>query len=391
MHKFSHWLLAIVLLLGFLVACGGGDTEESVSNTPDEGVAVSATATELTAQTQPTAVPPTPVPTIPPTLEPTPAAPEVEEIDLSAFSRDLAFDTYSYSFIISVRSIDANGQEVTQTITAESKHTTNPPASVFVMNMEGFNAEDMGGIGQISITEVDGAVYTQISGFGCFSAASGTDTLMSEIGSLSPQTVLQELDISKVKRVRSNVTINGIETRHYTFDETLINATAAPGEKVNKAEGHLYIAEDGGYLVKMTLDMEGDSLNMLGAELEAGMVLSTHTEYTLVSVNDPITITVPEECTDTTASDYPLLDDATGVSTFMGFTTYRSQYTLADARKFYEDELPALGYTYDETTSFSMSGSAMLVFKKEGGGSLTVMLNEESTGGISVTLMSNEE
>lgn len=391
MNKYPHWLLVVVLLLGLLAACGGGNTEESASSAPAQATAVPETAAQPTAQTQPTAVPPTAVPTIPPTREPTPAEPEVEEIDLSAFSRDLAFDTYSYSFIISMRSVDANGQEVTQTITAESKHTTNPPASLFVMNMEGFGAEDMGGMEQISITEVDGTVYTQISGFGCFSAASGTDNLMSEIGSLSPQTVLQELDISKVKRVRPNVTINGIETRHYTFDETLINATAAPGEEVSKAEGHLYIAENGGYLVKMVLDMEGNSLNMLGAELEPGMVLSTRVEYTLVSVNDPITITVPEECTDTTASDYPLLDDATGVSTFMGFTTYRSQYTLADARKFYEDELPALGYTYDETTSFSMSGSAMLVFKKEGGGSLTVMLNEESTGGISVTLMSNEE
>ncbi len=389
MYKKIYWLLVVVLLLGLLAACGGGDAEESASSPTTQATAVSETAAQPATQSQPTAVPPTAIPTVPPTSEP--AEPEIEELDLSAVSTDLAFDSYIYNFIITTTYIDDKGQEVSQSITAESKFTTNPPASIFAMSMEGFDDADMGGAAQLIVTEVDGTVYTQLADLGCFSSSSGADSFTSELRTLSPRAILEDLDISQAKRVRPNVTINGIETRHYTFDEKLINATANPGEEVKKADGHLYIAEKGGYLVKMTLDMEGSGLNMLGNELEPGTIQTIRVEYNLVSVNQPIAITVPEACIELNANAYPLLDDATEVNTFMGFTTYRSQYTLEAAQKFYQDELSALGYTYDETGSFSMADNVMLVFTKEGGGELTVMLREESAGGISVSLISSEE
>lgn len=385
MYKSRYWSITLVLLLGLLAACGSGTAEESAPVAAEPGVA-NPTTVATSAPVQETAVP-TPLPT--PTEIPSPE-PEIEDFDLSTISTDLNFETYSYLFSITATGVNTTGEKITQSINAEIKHTTNPPASSFTMNLEGLQ-EDMGAPEQISVVEVDGMVYTFFTGFGCFSAPSSGDDPFGEFSDImSPTSLLDDLDISKVKRVRPNEIINGIEVRHYTFDETLMNETAEPGREVEKGEGHLYLAEDGGYLVRMVIDMEGSGLSLFN-ELE-GLegTQSVRIEYTLMNVNDPITITIPAECEESSTSDYPLLEDAYEVTSFMGIVSFRSRVSMTEAISFYKDALDSLGYAYNETGSFITDSSAMLSFANEDGASISVLINAESGGVISVTLMGSE-
>ena len=53
-------------------------------------------------------------------------------------------------------------------------------------------------------------------------------------------------------------TYNGIETRHYSFDEASFDMADLPeGGEIEEASGHIYIAVDGNYVVHMEMTMKG--------------------------------------------------------------------------------------------------------------------------------------
>jgi len=405
MRNKLYWLTILVLLLGLLAACGSKNEEptaepttntaaQPVENTAEQPAAAEPTA-EPTAAEEPTSQPteapaPTEVPMVEPTAVEAPPADNLETLDFSTLTDESQFSSFNYVFAFSTTTTNDAGEETTQTVTADIKLVKEPPASSFVMSMDGFDAET-GGIGEISMTQIGDTSYTIIPGMGCIpSPVTADDPFADMTSTFSPNSMLNDMDVSQVKRVQPNETINGIEVRHYTFDQNLLNMTADPGQKVDFADGHLYIAENGGYLVKMVMDMQGSGFSVFG-ESNTDTNETVHFEYTLVSVNEPLDITLPAECdASASGSDYPMLEDASDVSSFAGIVSYHSDATLEDAVSFYETELAALGYTKDENGSFVVSGSAILVFAQEGADTINLIINTDDAGGISVTITAGQ-
>ena len=107
-------------------------------------------------------------------------------------------------------------------------------------------------------------------------------------------------------------------------------------------------------------------------------------EYELRDVNVSITIEPPAGC-EATESEFPLMPDATNMSSFGGMVTYESSSSFDDVQAFYEEQMPAEGWS-ETGDSFITSGTAMLNYAKDGR-TATVTLTD-TDGAVSVLIMS---
>ena len=100
-------------------------------------------------------------------------------------------------------------------------------------------------------------------------------------------------------------------------------------------------------------------------------------------VNQPITIEPPPGC-EAAKSEFPMLPDATGVTTMGGMVMYESASSFDDVLAFYQEQMPADGWS-DTGDSFISEGTAMLSYTKDGR-TATVTLTE-GDGTVSVMIM----
>jgi hypothetical protein len=89
---------------------------------------------------------------------------------------------------------------------------------------------------------------------------------------------------------------NGIAVKHYSFNESHFGDEDLEGMEVEEADGNLYVAVDGNYLVHMELSMAGNNIEVPTGQgdqaLQTGVLVL---EIDLSSVNEPFEIIVPEE------------------------------------------------------------------------------------------------
>ncbi|MCA9974009.1 MAG: hypothetical protein KC425_27545 [Anaerolineales bacterium] len=416
MKRQKQWWLLLVLVLALaLAACGGGNDEVNSGNADtavetNTAVADPTDAPEPTDEPEPTAVPeptaePEPTDEPEPTAEPEPteaeAPAEDERIDLSAILSNLepgaegegggiaSFNSYVYLLTLTFTGTDDAGAEVTQAVDMTFTYSQDPPAASMQMMMEGIEGAEE--FGQIAIAQIEDSVYMVIPGLGCIPGTTqdmdllGGDNPMSD--AFSPEQMLAELDAGEARRVLPDETIDGIEVEHYVFDETMIDD---PEAEVEQAEGHLYVAKDGGYPVRMEFEVVG---NLDGFGADGGQAYGTlNFAYSLSSINEPVDVTIPAECENvSTDIDLPLMDDAYELTSFAGFVSYKSDAAFADVMAFYENALAEAGWVKDEAASFELSGTASLAYTRDGE-SLTLMISEnEDDGATDVLLMTAEE
>jgi len=419
MKKQIRWLLIALLLLSLvLVACGGANEEPAANtntavtdNTTEETADTAPEPTavpeepEATAEPEPTAVPEEPTAAPEPTAvpeEPT-AAPEVmeeeESIDLGSVlqgltlssaddaATDTAVNSYAYELIMTFNTTDESGAEVTQSVNMSVAYSNDPPAANIIMLAEGVDGADE--FGQITMAQTGDTVYMVIPELGCITQTTADMDLLSDGNPLgdtfSPETLFEEFDISEAKRVRPDEEINGIEVEHYTFDETAIDD---PESEVKEVNGDVYIAKDGGYLVRMVVSGIGQFEGFDGDTPSDGAVSF---EYNLTSYNEPIEVLIPTECENAGAAvDLPMVDDAYEVTSFAGFVSYKSDIAFDEIIAFYEGVLADAGWVKDEDASYSFSGTASMSYTKEQE-TLTVMISQETDGGPQSVMLITEE
>jgi hypothetical protein len=179
--------------------------------------------------------------------------------------------------------------------------------------------------------------------------------------------------LENARRVRPDERVNGIPCRHYAFDETNVAWGA-----FTHAEGEMWVAVDGEYVVKYTLQADGE--NPITGD-DAGHV---EWEYEIRDVNEPVTIEPPAGC-DATEGEFPIMPDATDLTTMGGMVTYTSASSFDDVQAFYEEQMTADGWS-DSGDSFTSPGSAMLNYAKEGRTAMITLTSED--GAVSVLIMS---
>jgi hypothetical protein len=131
-----------------------------------------------------------------------------------------------------------------------------------------------------------------------------------------------------------NETINGIATVHYTFDENALDLSK-PKPAI---QGNLWLAEQGGTVIKYTLEAAMPS-PVTGTGQEAAQSWS----YELSQVDTLEQVTLPAGC-EAVPVDIPAMADATNVTRRSGFMEYSTASTATQVVDLYYHSLDALGW-----------------------------------------------
>ena len=184
------------------------------------------------------------------------------------------------------------------------------------------------------VAEMDGAAYEVGSDGTCFATvldpANSLAIWLEPIGQLSGVLGAEEA---------GHEVLNGIDTDHYTFDE---RAIAQDG--LNKSTGEIWVASEGGYIVRYHLTTQGDE-DYFGDGVEGTFTW----DYELTEVNQPTTLHLPEDCPPGLV-DAPLLQDATSILKVPGFLKYTTASSVKEAAEFYNEQLPSLGWELPSAT-----------------------------------------
>jgi hypothetical protein len=144
-------------------------------------------------------------------------------------------------------------------------------------------------------------------------------------------------------------TVNGIATDRYRFDE---RAQGASG--LATSDGDLWVATDGGYLVRYQLTTSG------GADYFGTGIEGTWTwDYQLEDVGLPHVVEIPEACPPALI-DFPMLPDAADVLEFPGTSSYTTTSDLEHMLAFYEEQVSAAGG--EVNPPLILDNSAVLAF-----------------------------
>lgn len=162
-------------------------------------------------------------------------------------------------------------------------------------------------------------------------------------------------------------TVNDVASGKYTFDERSFGQS-----DIAKSTGEMWVASDGGYIVKYVLTTEGDA-NYFGEEMEGTLTWN----YELTDVNQPVTITLPDDCP-AGMVDAPLLPAASNVLNMPSVLAYDTASSLADAAVFYQEQIPGLGWTLVSEPVITET-TALMEFT-QGNQTMTVIITAANTG-----------
>jgi hypothetical protein len=287
---------------------------------------------------------------------------EEEEISLSSVTSGLqSLDSYRSHFAVTFEDI-TGGEAEHGVYEMDMEYTRDPLAQRIVIH-----GDDTGQ--SFEIVRIGDRQYVVFEEGQCVSSsAAESDAMDTEI--FKPDDIVGGLE--KARRVRPDERVNGILCQHYVFDETNI---AWAG--FTRAKGEVWIAVEGDYVVKHAL--QADGRNPVTGDDEGHI----EWEYEIRDVNAPIAIEPPAGC-EGTESEFPIMPDATDMTTMSGMVTYTSASSFDDVLAFYQKQMPADGWD-DTGDPFISPGNAMLSYAKEGR-TATITLSGED-GSVSVLIM----
>ena len=178
--------------------------------------------------------------------------------------------------------------------------------------------------------------------------------------------------------------MNGVQCYVYTFDEE--DFSLAVAGTVERADGEVCVAVDGDYVVQLVVDADfryADPEEVF----EQGNVKMT---FDISDVNQPITIEPPADAEAQAGGrdDIPMLPDADVEFSSADFNSYRTASSVADAAKFYQDEMPKQGWTAD-AGNMVFDENALLHYNKANETADVIIGRDES--GTTVLITTSQE
>ena len=151
-------------------------------------------------------------------------------------------------------------------------------------------------------------------------------------------------------------TINGIESSHYTFDRSSL-IIAKGSEKVT---GELWIAEDGGYVIKYLLNVAMPE-KITGKDLE----ISQSWMYQLELVDQTDAVSLPAGCRPVPVEITPL-EGSKNIAYGSGSLTFETSTKASEVVNFYLDQLSTLGWQSPEKQpQGAITAPFLMDFRKE--------------------------
>ncbi|GAB4268340.1 MAG: hypothetical protein Kow0080_11170 [Candidatus Promineifilaceae bacterium] len=380
MTKQLRWITVLILLFALSsLACsltGGNEPAE-------EPTAVSAPVEAPTAE-EPTAVPEQAEPA---DTEASAETTTTEESPLTFgnISTDYNFDSYHFTLSMTVTGTDDAGNEISQSIDADIITTSNPQAMSMTTNLVGMGDAVGGGENvEVATVQIEDTLYTVLPGMGCITSPADNSTENPFSDFANPDNFLSQIENADYV---GKTTVNGIAVKQYHFDETHMKIDAV--NDVDQLEGDVYIAQDGGYLVRLVMQGTGNVADVLDTSVNTiGEIV---VELNLTEVNEPVTVEIPEACTGSGAdAEYPILENATELATMSGLVSYQTETAVADVIAFYDEQMANDGWTKNNDESFQMEDTAILVYTKDDQTVNITIGADPDTGGTFVLIIADQ-
>jgi hypothetical protein len=203
-------------------------------------------------------------------------------------------------------------------------------------------------VDSVFMAEADGASYERLGQNDC--NANVIDQGISLAGWMEPAGFLTSVMGADEA---GKETVNDVAANHYTFDERALGAL-----DIMKSTGEMWVASDGGYIVKYKVTTKGDA-KYFGEGIEGTVTW----DYELTDVNKPLTLELPADCP-AGMVDAPLLPDASNVIKLPSIIMYDTASSPADAAAFYQEQIPTLGWKITEKPTIGDT-TAILIFSQE--------------------------
>ncbi len=282
--------------------------------------------------------------------------------------------SYRIALSFSFEGIGADGSPVQGAVMADGERTLDPLA--MNMTFDGLDNASLSGELPFSFSLIDNIYTFSAPLFGCATIPAGEFqdpfALLIDTGGFL---------LGNAPRMRPDDVINGVPVYSFSLDTSNVE----PGELdiAQFDSGTVYIAKDGGYLVRLEMNGSGTSEMLSGSpDLEGDITY----DLNYFDFNQTVEIKPPEGCTqDSSELEYPVTPDAYQLSTVLGITSYKTDLPLEDVIQFYRDEMPAAGWTLEE--EFVSGPIALLSFAGDAG-TVQITLNfDEATDTVDVGII----
>ncbi len=171
--------------------------------------------------------------------------------------------------------------------------------------------------------------------------------------------------------------VNQIQTTHYQFDQDDLRiATPKP-----KATGELWIADQGGYVVKMTLTIAPPS-----SPTGKGMEVGQDWTYEVSQVNAVDSIELPQGCLPVPV-EIPAMPDAQEITRGSGLLSFITTSPAAEVVNLYFQALPKLGWMTDQKKPAGELNLPMSFLFTKGEQKLALNIDNSFQTGVDVDLV----
>jgi len=361
--KNLKWILLAFVLASLVLGLAACGKEAAPAAEPTK---VSQAATDVPApEPTNTPVPPTdtPEPTdtpVPPTDTPQVTEGPAEGLDLGGLEQPADLDSFRTNFVISWDGIATDGSAVSGSMELFIEFIREPRAQHISVggNVPGLEELGVSEDATMDIYVVEDTMYMNLFGSWMQMPADEQSTAeFEQMAFVASEDMLQDLRDTTYEG-RENY--NGIETKHYSFDETSFDPEDMEGMEIDEASGNIYIAVEGNYLVHMDVSMTGVNLDLPTGEVDQPLQSGTmEIILDLYDINEPFTIELPEEALSSEGlpftvpepgegvpADMPIPDDAEELyASSSGLITFESPSSTEELASFYQAEMPTNGWT----------------------------------------------
>ncbi len=245
----------------------------------------------------------------------------------------------SYKATLSM-SFDGTRDGQTQTWSKTYVMLSSKEPATLQLNIE--KTGDLASLDPIFMAEADGVDYQRSGENGCFANAIVDGDSLGE--RLEPAGFLSAVIGADEA---GSEPVNDMAANHYTFDQRALGQ-----QDLSESTGEMWIATEGGYILKYLLTTKGDA-EYFGEGIEGTLTL----DYQLSDINQPVTFVLPSDCPAGMVTA-PQLPDASDVVNMPGVLSFNTSTGLTEAVAFYQEQIPTLGWALkgdpviDETSAF---------------------------------------
>lgn len=257
---------------------------------------------------------------------------------------------YQQKTVLKFDGLSADGRLESWQISSVSTVEFEPEARSVDIITEGF--ELAGGLpSSLKITRMDDTGYLFMPGTGCIAGPDiGIDSAIIEI---APEVIVGEL--LNAKLVDQDLVINDIVSHGYEFSRQSLPAL---GDLPMAIDGHVYVADDGGYVTRLELRAEGEG-DLLGDGRIRDGIYQLEVNFSLA--DNLIGVEPPIECIQ--GFPYPIIGGALEITSIDELLSFKIPMTIVDVVDFYQSEMLEVGWSEISEPSV-FDDLAILVFQR---------------------------